>query len=191
MDRREALKYVGLLLGGTVISSQLFLSACSSESKRDKKDSAFSKTDIDLLNEISETIIPTTDTPGAKAAGVGAFIGSMIPDCYTERDQKIFHEGLGTFRDSFQQEYGHSFLEATTDERRSFLNQLDVEMNVYTGEKSESDPEHYFRILKELVLLGYFTSEIGCTQALRYLQTPGRYEPCIDYVEGERAWMYP
>lgn len=188
MDRRQVLKYVGLLLGGTMVSNQLFLAACSSENRRG---STFSEVDIDFLNEISEIIIPTTDTPGAKAADVGSFIELMIPDCYTEKDQKSFHDGLIMFRDSFQQEYGHSFMEGKADERRVFLGQLDVEMKVYTGEKSESDPEHYFRILKELVLLGYFTSEIGCTEALRYLQTPGRYESCIDYVDGERAWMYP
>src|SRR5207237_156710 len=49
-------------------------------------------------------------------------------------------------------------------------------------------PAHYFRMMKELALLGYFTSEIGCTQAQRYLDAPGRYDPCIPYNPGEKAW---
>jgi hypothetical protein len=46
----------------------------------------------------------------------------------------------------------------------------------------------YFRMIKELTLLGYFTSEIGYTQALRYVETPGRFEPCVPYAPGEKAW---
>jgi hypothetical protein len=50
------------------------------------------------------------------------------------------------------------------------------------------EPAHYFRMMKELALLGYFTSEIGCTEALRYIETPGRYDPCLPYTPGDRAW---
>jgi hypothetical protein len=49
-------------------------------------------------------------------------------------------------------------------------------------------PTHYFRMMKELTLLGYFTSEIGCTQAQRYAETPGRYDPCVPYKAGDKAW---
>lgn len=191
MDRREALKRAGLLLGGTVISSKLFLTACSSEEGRDENSGSFSESDINLLNEIAETIIPETDTPGAKAAGVGSFIAMMVPDCYSEKNQKNFRQGLEIFRTNFQKKYGHTFLKAPVEERRSFLDHLNSEMNTYTQTRLEDAPEHYFRILKELVLLGYFTSEIGCTKALRYVQTPGSYEACIDYNQDERAWMTP
>jgi len=49
-------------------------------------------------------------------------------------------------------------------------------------------PTHYFRMMKELAMLGYFTSEIGCKQALRYVESPGRFDPCVPYAPGERAW---
>jgi hypothetical protein len=49
-------------------------------------------------------------------------------------------------------------------------------------------PAHYFRMMKELALLGYFTSEIGCTQAQRYIESPGRFDPCVPYAPGEKAW---
>jgi hypothetical protein len=49
-------------------------------------------------------------------------------------------------------------------------------------------PAHYFRMMKELALLGYFTSEIGYTQAMRYVETPGRFDPCVPYAPGEQAW---
>jgi hypothetical protein len=49
-------------------------------------------------------------------------------------------------------------------------------------------PAHYFRMMKELALLGYFTSEIGCTKAQRYVESPGRFDPCVPYTKGEPAW---
>jgi hypothetical protein len=52
----------------------------------------------------------------------------------------------------------------------------------------EAAPPHYFRMMKELALLGYFTSEIGYTKAMRYVETPGRFDPCAPYAKGEPAW---
>jgi hypothetical protein len=53
---------------------------------------------------------------------------------------------------------------------------------------SNDEPAHYFRMMKELALLGYFTSEIGCTKALRYLEAPGRFDPCAPHKPGDRSW---
>ena len=53
---------------------------------------------------------------------------------------------------------------------------------------TEQPPKGYFRMMKELTLLGYFTSEIGCTQAQRYIEAPGRYDPCVPYHPGEKSW---
>jgi hypothetical protein len=49
-------------------------------------------------------------------------------------------------------------------------------------------PAHYFRMMKELALLGYFTSEIGYNKAMRYVESPGRFDPCVPYTKGEPAW---
>jgi hypothetical protein len=74
-------------------------------------------------------------------------------------------------------------------QRVALLERLDREAIEYMGRPgSEGRPPHYFRMLKELTLLGYFTSEIGCTQAQRYVETPGRFEPCVTYTAGDRAW---
>lgn len=56
------------------------------------------------------------------------------------------------------------------------------------AESTGPQPAHYFRMMKELALLGYFTSKIGCTQALRYVEAPGRFDPCLPYTPGEPAW---
>jgi len=68
------------------------------------------------------------------------------------------------------------------------LVELDKEQKAYASNKKKDDPAHYFRMMKELTLWGYFTSEAGATKALRYVAVPGRYEGCIDYKKGEKAW---
>lgn len=65
---------------------------------------------------------------------------------------------------------------------------LDAEQYDYMNAHRESEPVHYFRMMKELALLGYFTSEIGYKQAMRYIETPGRFDPCVPYAAGDRAW---
>ena len=104
MDRRDALARVALLMGGTVIGADFFLSSCSSPVKEDAKaaqkaaaeQSLLSLDQTHLLDEVGETILPATQTPGAKAARVGRFMAVMVRDCYTSADQKIFMNGLTT-----------------------------------------------------------------------------------------------
>ncbi len=77
---------------------------------------------------------------------------------------------------------------ATPAQRTTLLEQLDREQYAYTRQHPEGVAPHYFRMIKELALLGYFTSEIGYTQAMRYTETPTRFDPCVPYTPGEKAW---
>lgn len=189
MNRREALKAVSVIMGGTVIGANAFLSGCSTE-KDERVNALFMESDVTLLDEIGETIIPTTDTPGAKAVGIGSFMTMMVLDCYEPVHQNAFTVGLTSFKNDFEKEYGGDFFEAKSEEKTAFLNKLDKEQKEYTL-KNIQEPEtipHYFRMVKELTLLGYFTSETGCTQVRRYIESPGKYDGCIDYKKGDRAW---
>jgi hypothetical protein len=105
----------------------------------------------------------------------------MVTDTYEEREQGIFREGMRQLSDA-------SFMTATSAQRLARLEQLDREQKAYMDARQRGAPAHYFRLMKELTLLGYFTSEIGCTQAQRYEETPGRFEPCVPYTPGETAW---
>jgi hypothetical protein len=68
------------------------------------------------------------------------------------------------------------------------LEALDREQKIYMDSKAADAPAHYFRMMKELALLGYFTSEIGYTQAQRYVESPGRFDPCLPHKAGETSW---
>lgn len=148
----------------------------------------FDSEKIALLDEIAETIIPTTTSPGAKAAKVGTFMTIMVNDCYEDKNKKIFMEGIEKVQKAFDKKYSKSFMEADAKQRHELLTELDKEQKEYMTNKKADEPSHYFRMMKELTLLGYFTSEIGATQGLRYVDVPGKYEACVPYKKGDKAW---
>ena len=90
MDRRELLKMIALATGGAVIGGEFFLAGC--KNKEAGSGMAFSSEDIAFLDEVAETILPKTQTPGAKEAEVGKFMTVMVNDCYEEKDQKKFEQ---------------------------------------------------------------------------------------------------
>jgi len=188
MNRRQAVSRVALILGGTIAGGTLFLEGCKSSDQKPKTGLALDQDDVAFLDEVADTILPTTSSPGAKAAKVGAFMAVMVRDCYEERDQKVFREGIGKLNDASKKKFDRVFLELAPEQRHDLLVDLDKEQNEYGAAKKEKDPPHYFRLIKELTLLGYFTSEIGATQALRYVESPGRYDGCIPYKKGDKAW---
>ncbi|MFL5745670.1 MAG: gluconate 2-dehydrogenase subunit 3 family protein [Niastella sp.] len=189
MNRRDALSRVALLLGGTVIGGELFLSGCTSADKKIGQSVDFTADDLAYLDEIAETIIPATDTPGAKEAKVGQFMGVMVKDCYKESDQKVFLEGMNKLNEASKKKFnGNGFMKITPDQRKELLNELDKEQKAYAKDKKKDDNPHYFTLMKQLTLLGYFTSEPGATKALRYVPVPGRFEACIPYKKGDKAW---
>lgn len=187
MERREAVQYIALLLGGTLVGANAFITGCKTDDK--KGDTlTFTQEDVAYLNEVADTILPTTTSPGAKAANVGQFMTVMVTDCYEAKDQKIFHEGMDKLNDVAEKAYKADFMKLTPQQRTDLLIKLDAEQKEYTSKKKPEDDPHYFRMMKELTLLGYFTSEIGTKQARRYAPVPGRYEGCIPYKKGDKAW---
>lgn len=229
ISRREAIKRVSVILGGiALVGGSSLLTGCSEPNT----DAPFTPEEIAFLDEIAETILPETSTPGAKAAKTGAFMALMVTDSYGPDDRKIFRDGLRELdRLSKADSGGATFMAATPQQRLALLEKVDREQRTHSiardnagrkkvglaelpveapsGDERLPDqrkemapgsnagaasaitadaPAHYFRMMKELALLGYFTSEIGMTQAQRYIETPGRYDPCIPYTPGEKAW---
>jgi hypothetical protein len=188
MNRREALSRVSLLLGGTILGAEIFLSGCKNGSTVGAAGINFSNDDVAFLDEVAETILPATDTPGAKEAKVGEFMTVIVRDCYEEKDQKIFLDGMQKLNEACKKKNGNYFMSASPEERHALLVDLDKEQKDYMATKKDGDPKHYFRLMKELTLWGYFTSEPGANKALRYVAVPGRYEGCIPYKKGDKAW---
>lgn len=189
ITRREAILRVSALLGGVALVGQsAMLSGCG---RQTPAGAVFTETDVAFLDEVAETILPETGTPGAKAAAVGSFIALMVADTYDAREQQVFRDGMRTLDKECRGMHGASFMSATPAERLALLEKLDTGQMQYMkahADDADDAPAHYFRMMKELTLLGYFTSEIGYNQAMRYVETPGRYDPCAPYAPGEKSW---
>ena len=252
IDRREAVRRVSALLGGVAfVGGSSLLAACQREREKPPAASTpaapavqapigeFTTQDIALLDEIADTILPTTSTPGAKAAKTGAFMALMVTDTYKAKNRKIFRDGLVTLDAECRKANTVDFITATPAQRLALLERLDREQKAHTDARTAASkartragatkptkssrsadsteaerflpdqrktaavgtetsaaaaavtadtPAHYFRMMKELAMLGYFTSEIGCKQAQRYVESPGRYDPCVPYTPGQKAW---
>lgn len=194
LTRREAIERVSMLLGGVALVGQgTLLGACASPRAPGQDAPAYSGAlftgaDVALLDEIAETILPETSTPGAKAAGVGPFIALMVEDAYGERDQRVFVQGLRAVDTASETMHGVGFMAASAAQRLALLERLDAEQLAYMRSRRPDEPAHYFRMMKELALLGYFTSEIGYTQAMRYVEAPGRFDPCVPHSPGDKLW---
>jgi Gluconate 2-dehydrogenase subunit 3 len=184
MNRREALSRVAILTGGMVLGAEAFLSGC----KTNTKGVTFSKDDVAFLNEVAETIIPATSTPGAKEAKVGEFMTVMVNDCYEEKDQAIFMEGMKKLDEASKKLNSKSFMESTPAQRKSLLEALDKEAKEHQKAAKPEDPKHYFTMIKQLTLSGFFTSEVGATKALRYVAVPGKFVGSYPYKKGDKAW---
>lgn len=185
MNRRNAISAVAGLLGGTLVGGDLLIS-CVSQNK--KVNVLFDQNQVSLLDEVGDTILPPTKTPGAKAAQVGSFMALIVQECYTAEDQQIFLEGIRQIDTISKKKYDKGFMSLDARQRTALLTDLDKEQRNYMQHKKQKERSHYFRMMKELTLLGYFTSEVGATQALRYIPVPGRYDGCIPYKKGDRAW---
>ena len=188
MNRREAIKQVTAMLGGFALAGSSGLvtaveRAHARAATARAQVGSFSAQDIALLDEVADTILPETKTPGGKAAHVGPFMALMVTDTYDDKQQAIFRDGIQKLNAA-----SPSFMAATPAQRLAWLEQLDREQKAYMDTRPDGAPPHYFRLMKELTLLGYFTSEIGCTQAMRYRETPGRFDPCAPYTPGETTW---
>jgi hypothetical protein len=245
INRREAVRRVGALLGGIgFVGGTSLLTACERERPAAAARAPigeFTVDDIAFLDEVADTILPATSTPGAKAAQTGAFMALMVTDTYEPKDQQVFRAGMRTLDERSRQANNVAFMQATPQQRLALLETLDREAmenmdardaaskareaadtakaarvtkdatkpdtttpeRFLPGQRQEASPgadagaataitadtpTHYFRMMKELAMLGYFTSEIGCKQAQRYVESPGRFDPCAPYAPGEKAW---
>jgi hypothetical protein len=188
MERRELLKMVALATGGVVIGGEFFLTGCKSK-EAEVAGTSFSADNIAFLDEVAETIIPKTATAGAKEAEVGKFMTVMVNDCYEENDQKIFHEGMKKLDEACNKMHGHSFMKAEPAHRKELLTSLDKEAKEYMKTKKKEDPNHYFFMMKQLTLLGYFSSKPGLEQNFNYQPVPAKFDGAAPYKKGDKLFV--
>jgi len=188
ISRRQALEQVALLLGGA-ISAPTVAGVLSPATRRAWAASpawaprTLSPAQLELVATLAEHIIPQTDTPGARTAGVHRFVDTLLTDHYAATERDRFLAGLTAVDGRARSAHGNVFVQCAPEQRIALLTEMDA--GAYASGSGEDG--WFFRRMKELTLVGYYTSEIGASQEL--LVSPfGVYRGDIPYASVGRAW---
>ncbi len=175
MNRREVL----LMLAGTAaLPDQLFALGRTVHKKvRAGTLRALTPQQTETVATIAELIIPKTDTPGARDAGVPAFIDVMLADWGDEEHRQTFTAGLGNVDERSRALFVKDFIACSPEQQTQILTDLDAELARLRDTKADTS-KNFFQAMKWLTLTGYYTSEVGATTEQHFRVVPGRYEPC-------------
>lgn len=187
MDRREALKCVGLLMGSAVSASVAsgVLAGCKA-APGSNAPKVLSPSQDELVATVSELIIPATDTPGARAARVNVFIDRMLDQWLHKGDRERFLAGISDLDARARTAGGQSFVDSDRKTQTALLTALEQEALAARASGMKQKP--FFLLMKELTLTGYYTSEIGAEQELKTVIVPGFYDGDVPYADIGRAW---
>lgn len=193
MHRRDALK--GLLLMGGMAFSGAVSRALAAGLQGGVGEGAFSAPQRAGVTAMADRIIPATDTPGAVEAGAVQFIEEIVFRWYTPAERDIFLRGLQQADVLARDAGAGSFVELSPEQQDALLTQLEQEALRAQGAGGfsllpslDEDLSPFFAKLKELVVVGYYTSEVGATQELRFNPMPMQYRGDIPLAEVGRAW---
>lgn len=198
MHRRELLKLSAALLGAAASASVSRALQAGVGPEAGAANVVFTTSQRTSVNLLSDMIIPPTDTPGAVEAGVPDFIAMMVSEWYRPTEREIFFQGLAELDAFCDEQDGVPFHQASEATRAAALqaqqraaadyrSKLPMKMS-YQQPTDEHSP--FFNKLKELVVLGYYSSEVGATQEMAYLPMPGRYDGDYDFAKVGRPWSY-
>ncbi|MDX2195696.1 MAG: gluconate 2-dehydrogenase subunit 3 family protein [Cytophagales bacterium] len=192
IKRRELIRNLTITLGAGICTPTLtsLLQSCSTA-----PESAFSnKYNLSSIHEkiipiVAECIIPTTNTPGAIAAKVPAFISMIFKEVYTDIEKIIFIAGLNALSDISYNKYNQPFLTCNSLQHTEILTALEIkERKEWDDDKKQIKDKKFMILIKDLTLAGFFSSKIGATQVLNYVHIPGRYDGCTELTKGQKCW---
>jgi hypothetical protein len=156
IDRRSAIRQLFIISAGVAV-----LPACVGDKKPANEE--------EILAALSSTIIPTTDTPGAKEVAAHKFALRMVNDCYNKENREKFMNGFKQFQDKVQQQYGKSFDKCTAAEQTKIVTAAAAAQN--TGD----DATYFFNTFKHLTIQAFTSSEYYLTKVEVYKLVPGKY----------------
>ena len=145
-----------------------------------------------VIAELAELIIPRTDSPGAKDAGVPTYIINVILNCNPVRQQHKFCEGLLALENYAEDQYGRNFLKCDATQKAAVLQHsaqnADYSIAILNKINNKYFGQSFFSKLKGLTVEGYCLSMAGATQGLAYDYIPGKYEACIPLKPNQKSW---
>jgi hypothetical protein len=183
MTRREAIKRAALFLGVAISPSLISgaLHAATASAGAPPTPNFLSAKQMETAAAIAERILPRTDTPGAIDVGVPAFIDLMVGKYSSAEEQKLFTEGLAEFDALSVAKHRRSFGALSAEQQDALL----MELAVAAQKKNKT----FCHQIREMTIVGYFTSEKVGRNVLHYLPVPGRFDACVPISEvGNVNW---
>jgi len=188
MKRRKAIGRILLIGGGSIAA----YSGYKWWDWNKGPDIEYLEHNKDLLAALAEAIIPTTDSPGAKEAGVGDFITVMVKDCTDRKSQNKFIDGLKELERYCSSSFGNTFQQCSVKEQKQTLQHFEQRGKSNNGIIGKVENrffgKSFFATLKNYTTEGYCTSEAGATKGLSYLYIPGKYIGCMPLQPGQKSW---
>jgi len=178
MNRRNVIKGMGIVTLYSSFPAILgeFISSCNTKNKN-LRAGFFSDDEFHLVQQIADTLLPKTSTPGALETQVPYFIDLVVKNCLNDKDQQLIKNGLIKFNEQTAGKFSSFSKEEKLNEIKK------TEAAAFKDEEGKK----WFRIFKKLSLVGHFTSQEGMTKALNYVKVPGDYQACIPYRKGDKA----
>ncbi|RYY14322.1 MAG: gluconate 2-dehydrogenase subunit 3 family protein [Chitinophagaceae bacterium] len=164
MERRAVIRNLLTIAGGITL-----LPACLNNTGKASVELTnidLSAADETLLAEIASTIIPQTDTPGAKEVGSHLFVLKMVDDCYEKEDQQNFVRGLNLLEKHTRQRFNKSFISCSNEQKKQMLEAIE------NKESFEPEVAAFYKIMKEKTIQGYMTSKYVVMDVLKYEMIP-------------------
>jgi len=146
---------------------------------------------FNLIAELTEVIIPTTTSPGAKSAQVQDYIIHYMEDCASRKEYHNFLNGLNDLHERCENTYGCNFEACSAEQKIQLLEHLDNSWNskgLLMKINNKLLGRSFFNILKTLTIEGYCTSFIGATKHLEYNAIPGKYIAITTLKMNQKAW---
>jgi hypothetical protein len=168
MKRRTAVRKIILLSAGAGL-----LNSCERKPVGSYESIPLSGQQEDLLAELTETIIPKTDFPGAKDLNSRGFVLIMVDDCATPEDQQRFMAGIALFDENCKKQLGSVFVDCTPEQRATYLKTLETEEGI------PEDVSKFYRTVKRYTIQSFTTSEQFLTQVRNYSLIPPPFQPCV------------
>ena len=192
MERRDVLKYTALFMGTSLSTGTIaaLVSGCKVDTSIDWQPAFLTHDEVNFIDELAETILPKTKTPGAKDAYVTRFIDTVRPLRFSDEDNENFKSNLTAFIHQASQELGKDFVKSAAEKKLEWVTAVDKASYDIIKDKDDlpTAERPFYLSLKEQILGGYFSSEIVAKEFFEFDPVPGRYNGCIPYEDIGRAW---
>ncbi len=188
IHRREALKRVSMIMGGALAAPTVLsvMQGCTPQTELTWQPEFFTEDQARTITSVADIILPKTDTPAASELGVPAFIEDIVSNVMKDEDRQAFMTKLEEWNEQSRKDKGETFNDLSSDDQKAFV---EDQHSTIKGKFIPPGQRPFIWEIKELVITGYFLTEVAMNQVLQYIAIPTRYDACISLEEaGGKTW---